>query len=254
MKRWTGIGLFLTLALSLTACGEATPADLYEKALKKFYKADAAVVSVHQQLSMGDGSTVMSSTLDGELRVMNPDGKKTKAVMEGNMSIDLGGGSAMNVPLSYYYQDDTMYANMVSTQYCMEMDWEEACKKMGPGVLPLSGLEEEDFSSLQAEENDDVTVLEFSVSGEQVAKITGVLDQWTEFAETSAEAGTISFQNAEGKLTLENGRPVKEVLLIIGMIQNGDQVARVTEQIELSINYKDVEVNLPDLSAYQNLG
>lgn len=253
MKRWKGIGLILTLSLSLMACGEATPIGTYEKGLKKFRKADAVAITVHQQLSMGDGSTLVSSVLDGELRIENPGDSDARAAMDGSMNIDLGGGPSMDVPLSYYYQDGSLYANMMGTQYRMDMSWEEACDKIGPGALPLSGLKEEDFSSLEMTEDKEQVVLDFSVNGESAEKISGVMSQWTELADTYDGSGTVSIQSVDGKWTLADGRPVRQVLIMDGTIQVGEWTVRVTNQVELSLNYENVTVELPDLSTYRNL-
>ena len=252
MKRWLTIGLSAVLCLTVAACGSSGPADTYESALKKYLKSDDVILTVTQNISMADGSTVMQSNLNGELRVENPDGKKTKASMEGVTSIDMGGGSAMDVALSYYYTDNTIYANMAGTQYCMDADWDQAVAQMGPAMTVITGPAESDFSTLEEAEQDGKTVLSFEITGEKVAKILGVTEQWTRFAEKEAN-GSISFDRAVGTLTIDKSKPVEEHLTITGSIINGEQIMSVTQDINILFQYEDAAVSLPNLESYQKI-
>ena len=254
MKKLTGILMTLILTLSLAACGSNDPASVYASAAKKYHKAEGAAMILTQKMTLNDGTVTLSSGINGSMKVNMAEGEVTKAAMEGSMDIDMGTGTPMTVPISYYFTEGTLYANMAGTQYKAAMNWAAAADQMGPAVLMLMYLEKEDFQEITMKEEEEQKVLSFIISADKIEKITGAVSQWNQYEAIYGGEGNISFQSAKGSIIVKDKYPVSEQLVLTGTVTAGGKTVTVTNEINIQVTtYEDVEVSFPDFSSYQQI-
>ena len=252
------LALLGVLVLCLTGCGKGETAEeaSYEKSIAAYRASERANILIKQNVSMEDGSTVMTSQLLGLLEIKNPGGENTEAGMT-NSTITMNlGGDDMQISFSNYYKDSMLYTSMRGNQYAEECDWKTAEASLGPAAAPLSGLEAQDFQRLDKTDGENNTIYDFEITGENVGKIPGVQKQWNRFAESCGTDSVLVFQNASGQLTVGNSdsRPEKEILTVTGTIQAGGRTIQVTEQIELSFVYNmPDDPEIPDVSSYRKI-
>ena len=88
------LALLGILALCLTGCGKGETAEeaSYEKSIAAYRASERANILIKQNVSMEDGSTVMTSQLLGLLEIKNPGGENTEAGMTNStITMNLGG-------------------------------------------------------------------------------------------------------------------------------------------------------------------
>ena len=105
------LALLGILALCLTGCGKGETAEeaSYEKSIAAYRASERANILIKQNVSMEDGSTVMTSQLLGLLEIKNPGGENTEAGMT-NSTITMNlGGDDMQISFSNYYKDSMLY-------------------------------------------------------------------------------------------------------------------------------------------------
>ena len=122
------LALLGILALCLTGCGKGETAEeaSYEKSIAAYRASERANILIKQNVSMEDGSTVMTSQLLGLLEIKNPGGENTEAGMT-NSTITMNlGGDDMQISFSNYYKDSMLYTSMRGNQYAEECDWKTA--------------------------------------------------------------------------------------------------------------------------------
>ena len=92
------LALLGILALCLTGCGKGETVEeaSYEKSIAAYRASERANILIKQNVSMEDGSTVMTSQLLGLLEIKNPGGENTEAGMTNStITMNLGGETSM---------------------------------------------------------------------------------------------------------------------------------------------------------------
>jgi len=254
MKRKMALLLVMGVMLSMTACGSNTPESIYESAAKKYKKADGVEQTLKSQLTVEAGGSTMDASLQGTLKIQGPGSSTGTAAFEGNMDVDMATGIPMNVPLSYYYTDGYMYTNMSGTQYKMKMDWEEAQNQMGPGMILMAQLSGSDFQKLELTEQENQTLLTFTVKPEQAENIVGAGAEWSQYQTIYGEDAQVTFQSAGGSITVRDGYIVQETLKLTGTIQTGGKTLSITHDLTIDVtSYKAAELSLPEFGSYQEI-
>ena len=244
-------------SIILAGCGGGSAEEAsYEKAIENYRASGRAAVSVAQDIRLSDGSTVMTSKLYGLLQVENPNGEKTSASMQSTgITLNLG-GEDMELIMNTYYKDSTLYTSFRGNNYAKECDWKTAEAEIGPFAAPLSGVEAEDFQKMEKTDEENQSVYNFEITGENAGKIPGIREQWNRMAESYGSDSEIAFQSASGQLIVgsNDNLPQEEVLTVTGTIQAGERAIQVTEELKLSFAYGEiVNVEIPDVSSYQKI-
>lgn len=254
MTRKVALLLVMGVMLSMTACGSNTPESIYESAAKKYKKADGVEQTLKSQLTVEESGSDMDTGLQGTLKIQEPGSSTGTVAFEGNMDVDMATGIPMNVPLSYYYIEGYMYTNMSGTQYKMKMDWEEAQNQMGPGMILMVQLSGSDFQELELTEEDNQTLLTFSVKPEQAEKIVGAGAEWSQYQTIYGEDAQVTFQNASGSFTVRDGYIVQETLKLTGTVQTGGKTLSIIHDITIDVtSYQAADISLPEFGSYQEI-
>ncbi len=248
----------LALTLALAGCrGEVTAESLYEEAAQTWRKADRVAMDLTLETSISQNGGSVQNNLEGTLYHLGKTGENPTLYLDGNMNLDLGSGSPMSVPLSYVYWEGCLYADLAGVRYRQNMTPEQMEAQAYQGLGLFDRLDAEDFRNLTLQDGTDSRTLSFGIGAENVRTVAESLAQIRSYQEAYGEGLTMNFADAEGTFVLsEEGVPQSMSVQISADLSAEGFAASLSFQItETYRGFNEaVEVTLPDLSGYEDLG
>ncbi len=257
-RKWRMLALAAALALALAGCrGEVTAESLYEEAAQTWRKADRVAMDLVVETSISQNGGSVQNNLEGTLYYLGKGGDNPTLYLSGNMNLDLGSGSPMAVPLSYVYWEGCLYADLSGVRYRQNMTTEQMEAQAYQGLGLFDRLEAEDFRNLTLQEGEGSHTISFGIGAENVRTVAESLAQLRSYQEAYGDGLTMNFADAEGTFVLsEDGSPQSMSVEISADLSAEGFAASIRFQItETYRGFNEaVEVTLPDLSGYEDLG
>lgn len=260
MKKILSVLLSVMLVLAMVGCGggeekekeKDKPKDakvLLEEATEKMKDIESMDFSILMDMDMEMAGESIAMQMEMGVQVQDQGKETMKMAMPMTMKMPSQG---VTMDMNMYYTEGYYYMDMLGTKMKMPMNVAEMMEGMEDGTS-ATDISTDGMMELEMEEKDDSYVISFVGDTEKMLEYSkSVMESMQSMS--GVEGTDVTLDSIKGTITLDKDGYIKEQVIDMNMSMTVEgEVVATTVATTITYNSigENVEVELPDLSEYQ---